>query len=83
MDEVCDMNVRDRKCIKILVGKSEGKKHLVRSIRTSKDNIRMNLQIWCEIVDFIHLVQDRKKWRGLEEHGTEISDLMKCGKFPE
>jgi hypothetical protein len=39
MDETCDMHGRDQKCIKILAGKSEGKKHLGIFIRTSEDNI--------------------------------------------
>jgi hypothetical protein len=83
MGKVCDMNVTDQKCIKILVGKSERKKHLGRSVRTPEENIRMNLQIWWEILNFILLVQDRKKRRSFEKHGTEISVLLKCGKFLE
>jgi hypothetical protein len=63
MHEACGLNVlvKDKKCIKKLIAKSEGKKHLDRSIRTTEDNITTNLQIWWVIVDFFHLVQDKKK----------------------
>jgi hypothetical protein len=83
MDETCDMHGRDQKCIKILAGKSEGKKYLGRFIRTSEDIVRIDLQIWWEVVDFVYLVQGRKKWRAPEKHGTEHLGLLKCGQLLE
>jgi hypothetical protein len=48
----------------ILVGKPEGKRPLGRSRGRWEDNIRMNLtEIGWEVVDWIHLTEDRDLWR--------------------
>jgi hypothetical protein len=50
----------------ILVGKPEGKRPLRRSRRRCKDNIKMDLgEIVFGDVDWIHLAQDRDRWRAL------------------
>jgi hypothetical protein len=50
----------------ILVGKPEGKTPLGRSRRRWEDNIKMDLKaIGWEGVEWIHLAQDRDKWRAL------------------
>jgi hypothetical protein len=51
---------------RLLVGKPEGKNPLSRPRRRWVDNIRMDLEEvgWGD-VDWIGLVQDRKRWREL------------------
>jgi len=51
---------------RVLVEKPEGKRPLERSRRRWDDNIKMDLQeVGCGSVDWIELVQDRDRWRGL------------------
>jgi hypothetical protein len=53
-------------CINILVGKPEGRRPLGRLRRRWEDNISMDLrEIGFEDVDWIHLAQDRGRWRAL------------------
>jgi hypothetical protein len=48
----------------ILVGRPEGRRLLGRPRRRWEDNIKMDLrEIWFGDVDWIHLVQDRDRWR--------------------
>jgi hypothetical protein len=48
---------------KILVGKSEGKRPLGRTRCRWEDNIRMDVrEIEWEVVEGIHLAQDRDQW---------------------
>jgi hypothetical protein len=50
----------------ILVGKPEGRRPLGRPRRRWDDNIKMYLgEIGFGDVDWIHLVQDRDRWRAL------------------
>jgi hypothetical protein len=50
----------------ILVGRSEGKRAVGRPRPRLEDNIRLDLrEIWWEVVDWIHLAQDRDQWRFL------------------
>jgi hypothetical protein len=51
---------------KITAGKREGKRPLRRSRRRWEDNIKMNHRdIRHEGVDWIHMAQDRDRWRVL------------------
>jgi hypothetical protein len=51
---------------RFLVGKPEGKRPLVRPRHRWEDGIRMDLrEIGWEDVEWIHLVQDRDRWRVL------------------
>jgi hypothetical protein len=51
---------------RILVGKPEGKRPLVRPRRRWVDNIKMNLrEIGWDGMDWIDLFQDRNQWRAL------------------
>jgi hypothetical protein len=53
-----------RNAHKILVGKLEGKRPLERPMHIWEDNIRMDPRaIGWKCVDWIHLAQDRGKWR--------------------
>jgi hypothetical protein len=48
---------------KILVEKPEGRKPLIRPRHRCKDSIRMHLrEIEWEVVDWIHVAQDRYQW---------------------
>jgi hypothetical protein len=53
-----------RNAYKILVSKPKGNRTLRRTRRKLEDNIRTNLRdIRWEVVDWMHLVQDRDQWR--------------------
>ena len=48
---------------RVLVGKPEGKRPLVRSRRRREDNIKLDLQeVGCRGLDWIELAHDRDKW---------------------
>jgi len=48
---------------RVLVGKPEGKRPLVRPRRRWEDNIKMDLEeLGCEGMDWIGLAQDRDRW---------------------
>ena len=51
---------------RVLVGKPEGRRPLVRPRRRWEDNIRMDLrEVGCGRVDWMELAQDRDRWRAL------------------
>jgi hypothetical protein len=53
----------ERGIYRVLVGKSEGKRPLVRPRYRWEDNIRMDLQeVGCGGMDWIWLTQDRERW---------------------
>jgi transcription termination factor 2 len=55
-----------RNFYKVLVGKTDGKRPLGIPRRRWKDNIKMYLRkIGLEGVDWIHVAEDRDRWRGL------------------
>jgi hypothetical protein len=55
-----------RNAYRILVGNPEGKIPLGRPRRRWVDNIKMNLRdIGWDVVDWIHMAQDRDQWRVL------------------
>jgi len=52
--------------LRVLVGKSEGKRPLGRPRRRWEDNIKMDLHdVGCVDMDWIELAQDRDRWRAL------------------
>ena len=52
--------------LRVLVGKTEGKRPLGRPRRRWVDNIRTDLQeVGCGCMDWIGLAQDRDRWRTL------------------
>ena len=52
--------------LRVLVGKSEGKRPLGRPRRRWEDNIKMDLHdVGCVDMDWIELAQDRYRWRAL------------------
>jgi len=61
----------ERGVYRVLVGKPEGKRPLVRPKCRWVDNIRMDLQeVGCGYMDWIGLAQDRDRWRKL------VSEVM-------
>ena len=54
----------ERGVYRVLVGKPDGKRPLVRPRRRWVDNIRMDLQdVECGYMDWIGLAKDRDRWR--------------------
>ena len=59
---------------KVLVGKPEGKRPLVRARRRWEDNIKMDLEeVGKGCGDWMELAQDRDRWRAL------VSRVMNFG----
>jgi hypothetical protein len=55
-----------RNVYRVLVGKPEGKRPLGRTTRRWEDGIKMNLgEIGWGSVEWIHLAQDRDRWRAV------------------
>jgi len=55
-----------RNAYNILVGTPEVKRPLERTWRGWEDNIKINLrEIGSEVVDWMHLAEDRDPWRAL------------------
>jgi len=60
---------------RVLVGKPEGKRPLVRPRRRWVDNIRMDLQeMGCGCIDSIGLAQGRDSWRTLVSAVMNLRD---------
>jgi hypothetical protein len=56
----------ERKLYKVLVGKSKGKRPLERPGLRWEDRIIISLgKIVCKCVEWLHLAQDRDRWRAL------------------
>jgi len=61
---------------KILVEKSKGTRPPGRPTRRWEDNIRIDLgEIVWEVVDWIHLAQDRDHWRAPVNTAMNLRDL--------
>jgi hypothetical protein len=66
MGGACSTHERYEKCVQYLVGKPEGKNPLRRARHRWKDVVRMGLrEIGWEVMDWMHLIQDRDQWRAL------------------
>jgi hypothetical protein len=64
MGGTCSMDERCEKCIQYFVWKPYGKRPIGRPRHRREDNIRMDIrEIEWEVVDWIHLAQDRDQWR--------------------
>jgi hypothetical protein len=73
MGRACSTNGEKRNACRILVGKPEGERSLVRPKRRWVDNIKLDLRkIGWDGVDWIDMAQD---------HGIETSGSIKAGKF--
>jgi ribosome biogenesis protein Nip4 len=66
MGRACGALGEVRGTYNILVGRPEGRKPLGRLRHRWEDNIEMELrEIGFGVVDWIHLAQDRDRWRSL------------------
>jgi hypothetical protein len=71
-----------RKVYTMLVGRSEGKRPLGRPRRRLENNIRMDLMgMWCGVVDWMQLDQDRETWRASVKMVMKRRALLKGGEF--
>jgi hypothetical protein len=67
---------------KILVGKREGKRALVKPSPRRVDNIKMDLKnIEREGMDWIHLAEDRDQWRARVNMVMNLQVAQKLGNF--
>jgi hypothetical protein len=67
---------------KVLVGKPEGKRPLGGHRHRWEDIIKMVLrEKGCEVVDWIHLAQERDLWRGLVNTAVNLLVPYKAGNF--
>jgi hypothetical protein len=66
MGGACSTYGEDERCIKVFVGRPEGKRPLGISRCRWEDNIKMDIQkIGCGCMDWIELPQDRDRFRAL------------------
>jgi hypothetical protein len=66
----------------ILVGRPEGRRPLGRPRRRWEDNIKMDLrEIGFGDVDWIHLAQDRDRWRALVNMIMNLRVPQNAGNF--
>jgi hypothetical protein len=81
MGKTCSTH-RDAKLYKTFVGKPEGMRPTGRPRCRWEDNIRMDLrEIGWEYVDWMHLTQDRDKWRAVVNTVMNSRILLKVGNF--
>jgi hypothetical protein len=72
-----------RNVYRLLVGKPEGKRPLVRPGRRWINNIKMHLsEIGLGGVDWIGLAQDRCRWRALVNSAMNLRVPKNAGKLP-
>ena len=72
----------EKEVYRVLVGKPEGKRPLVRRRRRWVDNIRMVLQeVGCGYMDWIGLAQDRDRWRTLVSAVMNLRVPFNAGNF--
>jgi hypothetical protein len=76
----CSAHGEKRKVYKIFLGNPDGNKRLGRPRRGWQDNIKMGLRkIGLEDVNWIHLVNDRDRWRAPVITIMNLRDPQKPG----
>jgi hypothetical protein len=71
-----------RDVYRVVVGKHERKRPLVRPRHRWEDNIKMDLQeVGCGVMDWIDLAQDRDRWRAPVNAVMNLRGSIKCGEF--
>jgi hypothetical protein len=64
--ETCNTHGRGQECVRVLMGKPEGKRPLGRPRRRLEDAIGMDLrETGLGSVDWMQFAQDRDRWRAL------------------
>jgi hypothetical protein len=82
MGGACGEYGEERGVHRVLVGKPEGKRPLVRPRRRWEDNIRMGLQeVGGDFGDWMELAQNRDRWRALVSTVKNFRVPYKCGEF--
>ena len=82
MGGACSTYGERRDVYRVLVGKPEGKRPLVRPRRRWEDNIMMDLQeVGCGDMDWNELVQDRDRWRALVNAVMNLQVQENAGNF--
>jgi hypothetical protein len=82
LDWACRARGEMRNVHRILIGRPEGKRPLGRSRRGMEDNIKMDtVKTGCEVVDWIHLAQDRVQWRAIVNRLMNLRITKKGGNF--
>jgi hypothetical protein len=67
---------------RVLVGKPEGRRPLVRPRRRWEDNIKMDVRdVGCGGIDWIDLAQDRDRWRALVNTVMNLRVPQNAGNF--
>jgi len=67
---------------RVLVGRPEGKRPLGRHRHRWEDNTMMDLQeVGCGCMDWIHLAQDRDRWRALVNVVMDLRVPQNAGNF--
>jgi hypothetical protein len=73
MGKSCSTHRAKRDAYRILVGKLEGKRLLIRPRHGWVDNIKMDLrETGCGGMDWIALAQDRDQWRSVVNTVTNL-----------
>jgi hypothetical protein len=57
---------------RVLVGKAEGKRPLGRPRHRWEDNIKMDFEEGCGVMDWIKLTHDRNRWRALANAAMKL-----------
>jgi hypothetical protein len=66
MDWICSTHRKDENIYKMFVGNNEGEGPVRRPRPKWEGSIKMDLQeIGCEDVNWVHLLQDRVRWRSV------------------
>jgi len=82
MGGACSKYGERRGVYRVLVGKPEGKRPLVRSRHRWQDNIKIDLQeVGCRGMDWIELAQDRDRWRALVNAVINLQAPSNVGNF--
>jgi hypothetical protein len=82
MGGACSMDGEERGVYRVLVGKPEGKRPLVRPRHRWKDNIRMDIQeVGSGGMDWIWAGSGYRQVAGSCECSNEPSGSIKCGEF--